>query len=613
MKRRNRCKLIAAIMAGVMTLSLLSGCGAKNEPTEATDPITVYMWSNMLYESYAPYVQSQLPDVNIEFVVGNNDLDFYKFMKEHGELPDIITCRRFALHDAVGLKDQLMDLSTTQEAGAIYDAYLGNFTNTDGTINWLPLCGEVDGLIANRALFEEYGIPLPTDYDSLVSACQAFEAVGIRGFVADFAYDYTCMGVLQGLSIPEINSMEGRMWRSGYEDPEDETAGLDDTVWPGAFVRMEQFIEAVKILPEDVELDYDPVIEMFTEGKAAIIRAGGWNVVDFQSRNVDAVFLPYFGQNGEQWLLTYPQFQVALNKDLEKDEARQEKAMQVLSTMLSEEAQNILAQGGDVITYSQTIDLEMSPYLDNLKPLIEQNHLYIRIASNDFFSVSQDVVSRMIQGEYDAQQAYEAFNTQLEQPKEDTEEIVLSLDRSYSNIFDKEGGNPAYSAMANSLRGYYGSDVLIAPANSFTGSVFQADYTEKMVGNMIMPNPLESWQREMTGAELKEYVRASVEGIEGGFIPFNLGSLPTVSGISIEVQEKDGAYTLTRVLRDGDEVGDEDSFHVTCLNIADDMAPFLAAEDHGFEKDELRVKQQWTAFIKDGGTMAEPTPYLTVK
>ena len=44
----------------------------------------------------------------------------------------------------------------------------------------------------------------------------------------------------------------------------------------------------------------------------------------------------------------------------------------------------------------------------------------------------------------------------------------------------------------------------------------------------------------MKGAELKDYVKASVEGIEGGFTPFNRGSLPAVSGISIEVQEEDG-------------------------------------------------------------------------
>ena len=552
--------------------------------------------------------------MNIEFVVGNNDLDFYKFMNEHGKLPDIITARRFSLYDAAVIKDQLMDLSTTEEAGAIYQSYLQNFSNADGTVNWLPLCGEVDGIVANKSVFDEYGIPLPTDYDSMILACQAFEEKGIRGFVADFNYDYTCMEVLQGLSIPEITSMEGKMWRSGYEDPANyDVLGLDDKIWPGAFERMEQFIKDAKIVPGDTELSYDPVIDMFTEGKAAMIRAGGSNTVAFQESGVDAVFLPYFGQNKEQWLLTYPAFHVALNKDLEKDKTRQEKAMKVLSIMLSEEGQNVLANGEDVITYSQNVNLELSPYLANLKPLIEQNHMYIRIASNDFFAVSKDVVSKMLQGEYDAKQAYEAFDTQLKQPKAAAAETVLSINRSYSNIFHKNGGNESYSVMANSLRGFYGSDVLIAPAYSFTGSVFQADYTEKMVGNMIMPNPLETWHCEMNGAELKEYIRASVEGIEGGFTPFNRGSLPTVSGVSIEVKEADGTYTLSRVLKDGKEIRDEDTFKVTCLNISKYMEPFMSDENNVFDLEEDRVKLAWTAYIKDGGTIAEPEDYIMLK
>ena len=605
---------MTAIIAAVMLLSLLPGCGAKTAEQEDADAITVYMWSSALYDGYAPYIQSQLPDVNIQFVVGNNDIDFYKFMNEHGALPDIITCRRFSLHDAAVLKDALMDLSTTEAAGAVYDSYLANFTNTDGTVNWLPLCGEADGLVANRGLFEQYNIPLPTDYESFASACQAFEELGIRGFTADFAYDYTCMEVLQGLSIPEITSMEGRMWRIGYEDPDDfDTIGLDDTIWPEAFARMEQFIQDTKLRPEDVELAYTAVINMFTEGKVAMIRSSGSNTVWFHNDGIDAVFLPYFGRGGEQWMLTYPAFQMALNKDLTKDKDRLEKALRILNTMLSGEAQNTLAQGEDVIAYSQNVDLQLSPYLDNLKPLIDQNHLYIRIASNDFFAVSKDVVTKMLQGEYNAQQAYEAFDAQLRQPKDATGEIVLSLDRGYSSLFRKEGGSEAYSAMANTLREHYGSDVLIAPANSFTGSVLQADYTEKMAGSMIMPNSLEAWQWEMTGAELKETVKGYVEGMEGGFTPFNRGSLPIVSGISMEVKEADGAYSLTRVLRDGKEVKDEDTFRVTCLNTGAWMAPFLQDESRVFELEEQRVKPAWTAYIKEGGTIAEPTPYISLK
>ena len=146
--------MASVFTAAVMAASILSGCETNNA-MEDEETISVYLWSTTLYDSFAPYIQSQLPDVNIQFVVGNNDLDFYKFMNENGKLPDIITSRRFSLHDAAGLKDQLMDLSTTEEAGAIYESYIGNFTNIDGTVNRLPLCGEVDGLVANKAVFDE--------------------------------------------------------------------------------------------------------------------------------------------------------------------------------------------------------------------------------------------------------------------------------------------------------------------------------------------------------------------------------------------------------------------------------------------------------------------------
>ena len=127
MKKRNRVLSALFVMAAVILL--LAGCAGNSvekEEKEDAETITVYLWSTNLYEKYAPYIQEQLPDINVEFVVGNNDLDFYKFLKENGGLPDIITCCRFSLHDASPLKDSLMDLSTTNVAGAVYDTYLSS-------------------------------------------------------------------------------------------------------------------------------------------------------------------------------------------------------------------------------------------------------------------------------------------------------------------------------------------------------------------------------------------------------------------------------------------------------------------------------------------------------
>ena len=621
MKAKTLGRLVSVLAALVMAVSLLAGCGTKTaeqvQEQEDAQTIQVYLWSTSLYETYAPYVQSQLPDVNIEFIVGNNDLDFYKFLQENGGLPDIITCCRFSLHDAAPLKDSLMNLAMTNEAGAVYNTYLNSFKNEDGSVNWLPVCADAHGFVVNRSLFEQYGIPLPTDSESFAAACQAFETVGIRGFTADYAYDYTCMETLQGLSAAELTTTAGRKWRTAYSDPANTArVGLDDTVWPGAFERMARFIQDTHLTAEDLEHTYDDVMNLFRNGEVAMYFGSSAGVKMFQDEGIDTIFLPFFSQNGEKWLMTTPYFQIALNRDLEQDTARREKAMKVLNVMLSEEAQNrIVADGQDVLSYSQNVPLRLTEYMKDVRGVVEENHMYIRIASNDFFAISKDVVSKMIAGEYTAKQAYQAFNAQLlaeDMPADD--EIVLTSGKSYSNVFHKNGGNASFSVMANTLRGVYGTDVLIAAANSFTGSVLKADYTPKMAASMIMPNSLLAYQRTMTGAELKETVRTFVEGREGGFVPFNRGSLPVVSGIAVEVKEASGSYTLTGITRNGKPLRDDDTVTVTCLATAKQMAPLLADKSAGFTGGDQQVKSTWTEDVSGGGVaLAEPENYMTLR
>lgn len=621
MNKRTLHRLLSAFAALVIGLSVLTGCGTKTaenvEKQEDAQTIQVYLWTNNLYETYAPYIQSQLPDVNIEFIVGNNDLDFYKFLQENGGLPDIITCCRFSLHDAAPLKDSLMNLALTNEAGAVYNTYLNSFKNEDGSVNWLPVCADAHGFVVNRSLFEQYDIPLPTDYESFVSACQAFEKVGIRGFTADYAYDYTCMETLQGLSAAELTTTDGRKWRTAYSDPASTArVGLDDTVWPGAFERMAQFIQDTHLTADDLALNYDDVTGMFRNGEAAMYFGSSAGVKMFRDEGIDTIFLPFFSQNGEKWIMTTPYFQIALNRDLEQDTARREKAMKVLNVMLSEEAQSrIVADGQDLLSYSQNVPLRLTEYMKDVRGVVEENHMYIRIASNDFFAVSKDVVSKMIAGEYTAQQAYRAFNAQLlaeETPADD--EIVLTSGKSCSNVFHANGGSASFSVMANTLRGVYGTDVLLATANSFTGSVLQADYNKKMAASMIMPNGLMSRQRTMTGAELKETVRAFVEGCEGGFVPFNRGSLPVVSGIAVEVKEAGGSYTLTGITRNGQPLGDDDTVTVTCLAAENQMEALLASESGRSLDGDTWVKNRWRDHLSSGGAaLAEPENYMTLR
>lgn len=610
MKKSYRRKVISVITTLVMVLSIVSGCGDSAEKEEQ-ETITVYLWNEVLFDDYARYIQERLPDINIQFIVGNGDIDFYNYMSAHGKLPDIITASRFSPHDEDVLRDHLMDLSMTNEVSQLGEVYVNNFVYPDESVNWLPICAEVDGIVVNRNLFDEYNIEIPTDYDSFVEACNAFEAVGIKGFAADFSESATYMELLQGLSVSELNSTNGREWRSNYEYGTD-AAGLDNVVWPGAFERLEKFIKDTKLEKKDLGLNNDSLTEMFSKGEVAMIFSNASDVIDYNNNGVAARVLPFFGGKGESWIYTYPSTKVALNSNLENYKERKEKALKVLGVMASDQGQKIIAKDENLFSYERDNDLQVSPYLNNLNEYVNQDHMYISMDSNEFFTISNDVVFKMIEGEYNATKAYSAFNEQLGKAQNNSNATVLSIGSEYSNIFHSDGGNEAYSVMANSLRQMYVCDVLIAPGFSFTGSVFKGDYTEKMLENMIMSGSLKAWHCNLKGVELIQCLRIYVEGSENGFTPYNKGSLPVVSGISINVSQEDGKYKLEEVYFDGKKVNVDDTFRVTLLNTDEYMMP-VYEKHYKIVEANMLVKEAWMEYIQYGGGFAEKEDYIKIK
>ena len=65
MKEKKWHRVLAVFFVMVTVLSLLSGCGGKSAEKEDAKTITVYLWSTSLYDKYAPYIQEQLPDINV--------------------------------------------------------------------------------------------------------------------------------------------------------------------------------------------------------------------------------------------------------------------------------------------------------------------------------------------------------------------------------------------------------------------------------------------------------------------------------------------------------------------------------------------------------------------
>ena len=409
-----------------------------------------------MFKVLSPWLEQKFPDIDFTFVQSYNTMEYYKDLLARGEsMPDIITCRRFSLNDAAPLSEHLMDLSTSEVAGTFYSSYLEVNREDSGAIRWLPMCAEVDCIVANKDLFDKYNISLPTNYSEFVATIDAFEELGIKGFQSDWYYDYTCLETMQGCAIPELMSLEGTRWRMAYEsETADKQVGLDDIVWPKVFEKYEQFLKDVCFEKGDEELQFRVVMEPFFAEQTAMIRNTA-NICDSikDERDMNCVILPYFGETSEDnWVLTYPMCQLAVSRNVEENEAKKKAVNEILMTIFSEEGQKHVAAGTSVLSYNKEVKIKPSPALDYVQDCISSNHLYMRLASTEVFAISQDVGHKMMTGEYDAKAAYEAFNAQITDYKNpEAEEVLFTQNTAYSNDFGVHG-SPAASSLMNTLR-----------------------------------------------------------------------------------------------------------------------------------------------------------------
>lgn len=604
-------------------VSTLSGCaGTKQERIS----IDMYMWDRAMFKELTPWLQETFPQYDFNFIQGYNTMEYYRDIINRGEsMPDVITCRRFSLNDAAMLSDYLMDLSRTEVAATFYTSYLEVNRENNGAIRWLPMCAEVDGTIANKDLFDAYGLALPKDYSEFVAAIDFFEEKGIKGYQTDWVYDYTCLETLQGASIPQLMSLEGTAWRRDYESETEQQIGLDENVWMPVFEKYEQFLKDVRFEQGDEELSFDDVATPFFQGKTAMIRATT-AMADSVSkeRDMNCVLLPYFGESEEDnWVLTYPMCQLAVSKEVEKDSAKKNAVMEVVSAIFTEQGQKHVAAGTSVLSYNKQVRIEPTPAMEYTKDCIDRNHLYMRLASTEMFSVSQDVVHKMMTGVYDAQGAYEDFTDQISMdPSEKVEEVLFTQNVGYDINFGKHG-SPAASSLINTLREHDGQDIVIGYTSLASSTIYQGDYTAKQAEWVFtLKNLLSSC--EFTGSEIRTIMEWLVNVKEDGSNPImHKNLLPVTAGMEYTVTEiENGKFHLESITVNGQEIKDEDVYTVLMIG-ADNVIehetfcncpmPENIREKRNANMNTIRCQRYLMETLEKTGQFSAPSEYVTIK
>lgn len=614
-------KLLCFMLTLLVSVTALSGCSGSDKSAETEDDsskekVVVALWGNQMLDTYAEYLCDMFPEVEFEFVLATNSTDYYRFRQDHDDMPDILSVRRFALKDAVLLKDYLYDLSNTELANTYYGSYLDSYTYDDGSINWLPTCAEVDGIIINKTLFDEYGIEVPSDYADFVAACEAFEAVGIRSFVSDFSADYTCMEVLQGASIPVLQSIEGRKWRQQYESGL--TNQLSEEVWLEVFENFFDFMEKTGLGAEDATYPNRTPKELFTEGKAAMFRGTGADVISFPGRGDDEVLLlPYFGETeNDNWYLTYPTFQIAAsNKGMDNPE-HEKLILDIMTAMVNQQGQDHISYGKNMVPYKKDVSLELMSQMDNLKPYVEQNKLYIRLASNDMFRISKDVVQLILNGEVNtASEALDAFNTELASVEPGLE-TVCHIDKYYSNEFTAEHGNQAASVIANTIRDLSGVDMVFMQSCYVANDIYEGDYSAKDLAYIAKNDGGWPGLMEITGDQIYSLVEETLKMKGNRGAVCNDSTLYVSSGFVMDISRTEDGYKLNALTIDGEDLDRSKTYSFLIYGdrdwyMAEVMDKIGVSEvDNSGLKAEGYIKQ---CLVDMGRQLSEPSDYIIIK
>lgn len=182
-------KLLSALLASALTLSLLAGCGGgngtagSNPPANGSNPggsgttaaadlkgdLVFAIWDNNLLEyieanDMEAKFQETYPNINVEVEKIKDDSEYWNSMKMRAsanQLPDVMFNKPFTLSR---FQDYLLDLSDTE---ACKNNTLAQGYALNGKVLGIPMTAGYEYVYYWKDMFQEAGVQVPTTWEEL--------------------------------------------------------------------------------------------------------------------------------------------------------------------------------------------------------------------------------------------------------------------------------------------------------------------------------------------------------------------------------------------------------------------------------------------------------------
>ena len=318
-------RLLTALLTGVMTASLLTGCGGSgatdtadtssetttadtsSETTtaeagatdnkELSGSLTFAIWDNNLNDfieqnDMIGKFQEQYPDIDIEVEKLKDDSEYWNAMKMRAsanQLPDIMFNKPFTLSR---FKDYLVDLSGTQ---ACANNELAAGYALDGKVLGIPQTSGYEYVYYWKDMFKEAGVEVPTtwgEFEDVAKKLQDYYGKDNPNFMAiacglkDEWPDYPYMEFM-----PALESGNGQNWNTMATQDAPFAEGTDINK---AYHKVNELFNSGVLGKDPLGLGNDQATNLFAATDAAIIALGDWGLQNIQNSGEDTSELGTF-------------------------------------------------------------------------------------------------------------------------------------------------------------------------------------------------------------------------------------------------------------------------------------------------------------------------------
>ena len=270
-------KFLALLLCAMMVFSCMSVLAEGEKVT-----LKIYAQyadddTKVPYDYAVEKLAEAYPNVELELIVqAQDDGATLLSLAAAGQLPDIYQTGS-GIFSTLRQSNQMMVLNDVAEktgfASKVYETCKEFLYSDDGNIYAFPYAGhEFVLLYVNTALFEQYGLEIPTTYDELKACAEVFNANGIVP-LALFAQEGWNAAAMYDIVATRYNA-------GGIKALDTGAAKITDEAYVKAAEVVADLAKAGVFQTGATSTNYDQASEMFLSGKAAMFINGQWYIPD---------------------------------------------------------------------------------------------------------------------------------------------------------------------------------------------------------------------------------------------------------------------------------------------------------------------------------------------